>query len=164
MFPGYEEDIAEAEIVEVFGLRDDLWNTQSGSQNWIIPGKSAVLAVIYTLVGEVEWGEESHGFAEVAAGKDLALLGHFLQFSVASSFQQFPKAPHEWSGGFHEGIELVSKTHAGLVVAGCNFVKSFPKNGIASQVESCWSDVRYGKCDERPYSSCLLYTSPSPRD
>ena len=95
MFPGYEEDIAEAEIVEVFGLRDDLWNTQSGSQNWIIPGKSAVLAVIYTLVGEVEWGEESHGFAEVAAGKDLALLGHFFQFSVASSFQQFPKAPQE---------------------------------------------------------------------
>ena len=137
MFPGYEEDIAEAEIVEVFGLRDNLWNTQSGSQNWVIPGKSAVLAVIHTFVGEVEWGEEPHGLAKVAAGKVLALLGHFLQFPVASSFQQFPKAPHERSGGIHEGIELVSKTHSGLVVAGCNFVKSFPENGIASQMESC---------------------------
>jgi cytoskeletal protein CcmA (bactofilin family) len=94
-----------------------------------------------------------HGFAEVAAGENLALLGHFLQFS--SRFElpaSFRKRPHERSRGFHEGNELVSKTHVGLVVAGCDFVKSFPKNGIASQVESCWSHVRYGKRERTSFT------------
>jgi hypothetical protein len=47
---GHEKNVSEARIVKIFGLSDNLRNGKSGAKDRIITGKSAILAVIYTLV------------------------------------------------------------------------------------------------------------------
>jgi hypothetical protein len=79
-----EEDISKAQIVKMFGLGDDLGDAESGAKNWVIPGKSAILAVIHTLVREVERGKKSHRFAKVPTRQGLTLTGHAFELSVGA--------------------------------------------------------------------------------
>lgn len=77
---GNEKDVAKAERMQVPCLCDDLINRECSTQDGIITREAAVAAVVDALVGDVERGEEPHGFAEVAAGDGAAIDSHRLDF------------------------------------------------------------------------------------
>lgn len=137
MLARHEENVPETEVVEVLRLRNDLRDRESSPQDGIISGKSAVLAIIHALVAQIKRSKESHCFAEVSPGDGLALLSHSLELTVRFRRDQIPESTHERSGLLHELIKLAGKTHAAEVHWEGDFVKSFPKNGIASSSESC---------------------------
>ena len=79
MFSGDEQDITKAKRVEVLGLSDHLGDGEGGAQDRVIPGKSAVGAVVDAFVGDVERRVEADGFAKVLAGEVPATHGHGFQ-------------------------------------------------------------------------------------
>jgi hypothetical protein len=87
MLACHQKDVSESQIVKMFGLCNDLRDGKSGAENGIVARKPAILAVIHTLVGEVERGEKSHRFAEVSACQGLALTGHTLELSVGAGIE-----------------------------------------------------------------------------
>lgn len=51
VFAGDEEEVAEAELVEVFGFADDLVDGEGGAEDGGVAGEAAVGAVVDALVG-----------------------------------------------------------------------------------------------------------------
>lgn len=74
----------------------------------------------------------------MSPGESLALPGHFLESLIRAGLEELAEASNQGRGLLDQRFKLEGKTHAGVVVEWAGFVKSFPKNGIATSSESCW--------------------------
>ena len=113
VFAGDEEDISEAFFVEMTSLFDNLLDSEGGSEDGVVAREAAVLAVIHTLVGDVERGEESHGAPVVSTGDFCALAGEVLELGAVHRLQKSLECPEGRGTVILEVAELVGKAHAG---------------------------------------------------
>lgn len=90
-----EENVSEAERVQVLGLGDYLLHGERGAENGIVPREAAVGTVVDALVGNIEWREETHRLAEMPAGDALGFGGHGLELLIAGGGDQSLKLLQE---------------------------------------------------------------------
>ena len=75
MFAGHEKKIAEALLVQVARLAQDLLGVEGGAEDGVVARESAVGAIVDALVGDVERGKEADRFAEIPARDLRGLAG-----------------------------------------------------------------------------------------
>jgi len=104
MLPGHQQDAAQPQAVQVAGLLHHFIHRKRGADNGIIPGKTAVLAIIDAFVGQVNGGEQADGPAEMQPRQTPALLRHLLQAGVVNRFQQRHETAYQGSGAIHQTV------------------------------------------------------------
>ena len=79
-------------------------DSKGGADDGVVPGKTAVLAIIDAFVGQVNGGKETDVPAEMQARQAAALLRHRLQACVVHLFQQCHEAAHQGRGMVHQTV------------------------------------------------------------
>jgi len=88
MLPRNEENLTKARSRQVPCLGDGLLDIQSDAENWVVPGKSAVSAVVDAFVGKVNRREETHRPPEILHGEGARSLRHGFQLLVGLQSDQ----------------------------------------------------------------------------
>lgn len=112
---GDEEEIAEAESVQVAGLGGDLGGGEGGAQDRVVARETAVAAIVDALVGEIERREEAHGAAEMTAGEGGAAPGEPFEAGGRLRGEECLEALQERRSGRGGLRELGGKAHDGEV-------------------------------------------------
>ena len=126
--------------MEVPGLGENVPDPKSGPQDRVVPGEAAVLAVVDTLVGKVERGEEPHGAAEMATGEGRAFPCQPLEAARGRILQESLEAPQKTGLRDSAGIESGRKTHLGVVGRATMIVKgeNCPRPEIVGLISGGW--------------------------
>lgn len=121
VFAGDEQEVAEAEGVEVAGFLDGLVDAERGAQDRVVAREAAVGTIVDALVGEVEGREEPHGAPEVVAGEAGALAGERGEPGIGARREQALESAQEGRGRGEGGGKYAGEGHGGggkMVAAG----------------------------------------------
>lgn len=126
---GDQQDIPEAEAVEVTRFSDDLVHGEGRPENGGIARETAVFAVVHALVGDVERREEAHRFPEMAARHLLALPRERFERSARFLGNKLEEPPHQRSRAFQKSGKNIRKSHRARNVrrAMANVKGGFPR-------------------------------------
>jgi hypothetical protein len=111
MFSGNEQDVPEALLDEMACLGRDLLDLEGDAEDGVVPGESAVSAVVHTLVGKVERGKESHRPTEVPTGESGGLSGTKFQLGIAALLKHARKAQQSGRGRGQRRVNEGGKAH-----------------------------------------------------
>ena len=79
MFPGDEQNVAEALFRDGRGLASNLFESQGNAENWVVAREAAILAVIDAFVRKIEWCEKTDYLAKTLLCQVLGTAAKFFQ-------------------------------------------------------------------------------------
>jgi iodotyrosine deiodinase len=151
MFARDEENLAKPFLREMPSFRAHLFESERHAQDPIIPGKTAVTAIVNTFVRKIERREEAHGASEILQSESVRALRHLFQGGVRRGRKQRFEALQERRLLERQPIEYFAKRHYPII----------SRDGLVSQTLASHYKLRFVKKDR---FIALEHSGPLPNE